>query len=68
MNRQYVHLSADIDTARQVGRRKDSHPVILQVLAGQAHGHGITFYQGNDLVWLADDVPPDFIEKVEERR
>lgn len=65
MNRQYVHLSTDVDTARQVGRRKDPNPIILRVLAGQAHHSGIAFYQGNELVWLADDVPPAFIERVE---
>jgi len=62
MNRQYVHLSADEETAREVGRRKAQRPVILTVRAAEAHECGVSFYQGNEMVWLADHVPPDFIE------
>jgi putative RNA 2'-phosphotransferase len=61
MGRQYVHLSRDLKTARLVGRRKDEKPVILKVLAGKAHRHGITFYIGYEEVWLADYVPETFI-------
>ncbi|WP_429076864.1 RNA 2'-phosphotransferase [Aeromonas veronii] len=31
MGKQYVHLSIDIDTAIQVGRRKSNKPVLLQI-------------------------------------
>lgn len=31
MYRQYVHLSEDIVTAELVGKRKDKHPIILEV-------------------------------------
>ncbi|HPD48686.1 MAG TPA: RNA 2'-phosphotransferase [Anaerohalosphaeraceae bacterium] len=62
MERQYVHLSADLETAQAVGKRKASEPVILIVKAGQAHQGGVAFYEGNDKVWLADRVPPEFIE------
>lgn len=31
MNRQYVHLSSDLDTAMRVGKRHDSKPVIFEV-------------------------------------
>ena len=61
MARQYVHLSADEPTARQVARRRQGEPVILLVRAGEAHRQGIRFYQGNEHVWLADQVPPRFI-------
>jgi putative RNA 2'-phosphotransferase len=62
MGRQYVHLSADSATAVQVGRRKAKDPVILRIRASVAHGAGVRFYRGNDLVWLADVVAPAFIE------
>lgn len=62
MKRQYVHLSPDTDTARRIGRRKPAEPVILRIAALRAHEAGIGFYAGNDNVWLADAVPPDFIE------
>ena len=62
MGRQYVHLSADTATAEQVGRRKATGPVILRIRAAAAHKGGVRFYRGNDLVWLADAVAPEFIE------
>ena len=61
MGRQYVHLSVDIDTAEIVGKRKDSDPVILQIQAEQAFNEGIKFYRGNNIVWLADHIPPKYI-------
>ena len=63
MNRQYVHLSADQETAQEVGRRKAQNPIILTVRAAEAHAAGISFYHGNEMVWLADHVPPEFIEE-----
>ncbi|MGW5360755.1 RNA 2'-phosphotransferase [Actinopolymorpha pittospori] len=61
MGRQYVHLSVDVATARAVGARKASRPVILTIAAGEAASAGIVFYAGNEKVWLADQVPPEFI-------
>lgn len=61
MSRQYVHLSTDMETARQVGQRRDQKPAVLVVRAGDAHRAGLTFYRGNEQVWLADHVPPEFI-------
>jgi putative RNA 2'-phosphotransferase len=62
MARQYVHLSVDEETALAVGRRKSAEPVLLVVAAKQAWDAGVAFYAGNDKVWLADSVPPAFIE------
>lgn len=61
MGRQYVHLSVDEPTARQVAGRKRGRPVILTVRAAEAGRHGVHFYGGNELVWLADAIPPQFI-------
>lgn len=61
MGRQYVHLSVDTGTAEQVGRRKSRTPVLLEVRAKIAAASGVAFYRGNDLVWLADQVPAQFI-------
>jgi len=61
MQRQYVHLSVDVETAEQVGRRKSAHPVILGVDAGRAHADGVRFLRGNEVVWLAESVPPDYL-------
>jgi putative RNA 2'-phosphotransferase len=61
MGRQYVHLSIDVATAIDVGRRKARNPIILRVLAAEAHAKGVGFYEANDKVWLADHIPPEFI-------
>lgn len=61
MKRQYVHLSVDTDTAVQVGKRRDSDPVILKIDAAKAHSDGEVFYKGNDKVVLADFVAPKHI-------
>jgi putative RNA 2'-phosphotransferase len=63
MRRQYVHLSADVATALQVGRRKAAEPVLLLVHARAAAAAGVRFYLGNELVWLADTVPAEFVER-----
>ncbi len=60
-NRQYVHLSMDVETAMQVGARRDDEPVLLSVIALTASKEGIKFYLGNDKVWLADAIPSRFI-------
>ncbi|NKQ36046.1 MAG: RNA 2'-phosphotransferase [Chloroflexi bacterium] len=64
MRRQYVHLSLDVATARQVGRRKAAKPVLLRVRARQAFAAGVGFYDGNDTTWLADAILPEFIETI----
>ncbi|OAB38461.1 RNA 2'-phosphotransferase [Paenibacillus glacialis] len=49
-------------TARNlVGKRKDSHPVLLKVHAEKASNEGIKLYRGNNAVWLADFVHSRFI-------
>lgn len=63
MGRQYVHLSADRETAVLVGRRKSHDPVILEILSAAAAAAGHAFYLGNQNVWLADTVAPEFIRK-----
>lgn len=61
MQRQFVHLSTDTQTARQVGARHDSQPVILTVDTQAARAAGEHFYVGNDQVWLADEIPARFL-------
>jgi putative RNA 2'-phosphotransferase len=61
MQRQYVHLSADEETAQLVGARHATQPVILTIQAGEAHRAGIRFYYGSDDIWLSDKMPARFI-------
>lgn len=61
-SRQYVHLSADTETASQVGKRRDGKPVLLRVRALEAWRNGVPFYRGHEKVWLADAIPAGYIE------
>lgn len=61
MQRQYVHLSADRDTAYSVGRRKSAAVAVLMIRASEAHQRGVRFWLGNQMVWLAEYIPPVFI-------
>ena len=60
-NRQYVHLSEDVNTAITVGKRRDNDPVVLSISARQAWDDGIMFYLGNSNIWLSDDVPAKYV-------
>ncbi len=60
--RQYVHLSVDLDTANKVGKKRDDKPVILKIKAKLAWKEGVSFYKGNDKVWLADFIESKYIE------
>lgn len=62
MKRQYVHLSTNQEIAYQVGKRKTSNPIILTIQSLKAYADGVKFYQGNELVWLADLVPAAYIQ------
>ncbi|SYX82761.1 RNA 2'-phosphotransferase [Paenibacillus alvei] len=63
MARQYVHLSADQETAMVVGRRKDNSPVMLVIDAARAAHEGTLFYHGNHTIWLADSIAPQYISE-----
>jgi putative RNA 2'-phosphotransferase len=62
MRRQYIHFSVDEETASLVGHRKGDDVVLLAVRAAEAHRDGIAFYQGNESVWLADNIPAKYID------
>jgi putative RNA 2'-phosphotransferase len=59
--RQYVHLSQDVETALEVGKRRDPQPVIFEIDAKLAYANGVKFYLGNEKVWLADAIPPTYL-------
>jgi putative RNA 2'-phosphotransferase len=67
MSRQYVHLSAEIETAQDVGARKGGEVVLLVIRAREAHADGVVFYHGNEMVWLADEVPAAYITRWKSR-
>ena len=57
MERQHVHLSPDVETARVVGMRR-GRPLILRVDAGAMAAGGAEFFRADNGVWLVAEVPP----------
>ena len=62
MNRLYVHLSPDPETAEKVGQRH-GQPVIYLVDAGQMHRDGYLFYLSANGVWLTKVVPAPYLKR-----
>jgi putative RNA 2'-phosphotransferase len=60
MNRQYVHLTNDIEIARRVGARRGA-AIILSIDAASAHANAIPFFRANEFFWLANSVPARFL-------
>ena len=61
MERLYVHLSTDVETATNVGKRHGT-PVIFQVNAEQMQKDGYDFFQSVNGVWLTKEVPTKYLE------
>lgn len=61
MERLYVHLSIDVKTATNVGKRHGT-PVIFQVNAEQMQKDGYDFFQSVNGVWLTKEVPAKYLE------
>lgn len=58
--RQYVHLSADKETAIQVGSRHGK-PTVLKINALAMYEQGFKFFQADNNVWLTESVPYRYI-------
>ncbi len=61
-SRLYVHLSADRETAVNVGKRHGK-PVIYRVRAGKMIEDGYPFYLSANGVWLTKEVPIKYLDK-----
>ena len=60
MKRNHVHLSDQIETAKQVGARHGK-PIILVIDCEEMIRHNINFYLSENGVWLTEFVAPEFI-------
>lgn len=61
-NRTHVHLSADTETAKNVGSRHGK-PFIFKIDAAQMYKDGYLFYISENGVWLTDTVPPVYLRE-----
>ena len=64
-SRLYVHLSADAQTAKQVGARHGK-PVVYQIAARQMYKDGIPFYYSVNGIWLTKLVPVRYLNRMNE--
>jgi len=56
-------LSFNINTARKVGERHGK-PVIFEVNARQMHMDGLKFFLSENGVWLTDNVPIKYMNRL----
>ncbi|MEP7231150.1 MAG: RNA 2'-phosphotransferase [Ginsengibacter sp.] len=61
-NRQHVHLSNTIETAKAVGSRH-GRPIVLSVDAKKMQEAGFIFYLSENAVWLTETVPVLYISR-----
>ncbi len=65
MQRQYVHLSDNRETALTVGKRH-GEPVLYQIDAQAMQQAGYVFYRSENGVWLTDAVPKEYLKRLED--
>jgi putative RNA 2'-phosphotransferase len=61
-SRLHVHLSGDVETAINVGKRHGS-PVIYIVDSGRMYRDGFIFYRSANGVWLTYNVPVEYLTR-----
>ena len=62
-SRLYVHMSADTDTARNVGSRHGK-PVIYEIDCNSMLSDGYKIYLSENHVWLTKSVPACYLRKL----
>ena len=67
MERQYVHLSKDIETAKKVGDRRKGKTIILSINTKQMFADNIDFFLSDNNVWLVKKVNKKYIDIITEK-
>lgn len=63
-NRNYVHLSQDFQTAKQVADRKKGKSIILKIDSKKMFSDNYKFFLSQNNIWLVFEVPPKYITKI----
>lgn len=63
-SRQHVHLSADMETAMRVAKRRKGRVVIFSVDCLSMRQEGHAFFLSENKVWLTDTVPSRYLTEV----
>jgi putative RNA 2'-phosphotransferase len=64
-DRKHVHLSKTIVNAMEAGHVRISRPAIIEVDTVRAIADGHTVYRAGKTVFLIDEVPGDYLYRVE---
>ena len=62
MNRQYVHLSADVETAKAVGKRHGK-PVVLVIDTKKMVEDGYHFWLSDNGVWQSEEIKWEYVKE-----
>lgn len=60
-NRQFVHMSEDVQTAISVGQRH-GEPIVLRIDSERMSADGCVFYNPKNGIWLTECVLPQYIQ------
>ena len=60
-SRLYVHLSEDLETASDVGRRHGT-PIVYRISSSEMYKNGFIFHRSANGVWLTKRVPVEYME------
>lgn len=63
-SRLYVHLSADYETAKNVGERRSGPTIVFKIKAAEMSRAGIKFWKSKNGVWLCSCVEPKYLEVI----
>lgn len=63
MNRLYVQLSEDIETAKIVGERHGGSLIIFKIPAKAMYDSGIKFFLSRNGVWMTEFVDPKYLDR-----
>lgn len=64
MQRQYVHLSIDRSTAREVAKRWKGEILVYEIRAKEAFSDGVNFYKEHNGIWLAELIPNRYLRPI----
>jgi putative RNA 2'-phosphotransferase len=59
--RKFLPLCSDRQLALRIAKRREQEPILIEVLAGEASGHGLSFFVAGPHLYLAESIPAQFI-------
>ena len=64
MNREHVHMTMDLKTARETADRRKGPSIIMEIDAMSMSANGYKFYKSSNNTFFTNDIPPDHYQQV----